>query len=276
VAKGARVLSTVAGLSCLAAAVGLLHTPSRAQESSGITVERYRAPVAPEVAAGDRRITIVRVDPARFELRFLTTMHHGEARTLPEWVRDFELAGGINAGMFLPGGRPLGHMQFRGEVWSARRPRNHEAVIAFDPLSRPGRAFAIGGAGCGEDLDAMRTSFGSLLQARRLLVDCAGRPTRWQTARYSAAAIGVDRDGRVVLVHSRTPYRMAVLARMLAAEELGIRGLAYMEGGPEASLVVSHGSARVREIGSWEDGFNLNDDNRVFWDLPNVIGFAPR
>ncbi len=122
----------------------------------------------------------------------------------------------------------------------------------------------------------MRQRFGSVLQARKLLIDCAGHPTDWRSHRYSAAAIGVNRDGWAVFVHSRTPYRMAILARMLAEPALGIRGLVYMEGGPEASLIVRHGEARVSEMGSWEDGFNPNDDNHVFWDLPNVIGFAPR
>ena len=50
----------------------------------------------------------------------------------------------------------------------------------------------------------------------------------------------------------------------------------YLEGGPEASLVVSAEGQRVREVGSYEDGFNENDDNVEFWDVPNVIGFAPR
>jgi hypothetical protein len=63
---------------------------------------------------------------------------------------------------------------------------------------------------------------------------------------------------------------------MLAEPSLGLRGVVYMEGGPEASLVVEAGEASVREVGSWEDGFNPNDDNRAFWDLPNVLGFAPR
>ena len=77
-------------------------------------------------------------------------------------------------------------------------------------------------------------------------------------------------------MHSRTPYRMTVLNRMLAAPELGLRGMIYLEGGPEASLFVEAEGASVREIGSWEDGFYESDDNHVFWDLPNVLAFEPR
>jgi hypothetical protein len=63
---------------------------------------------------------------------------------------------------------------------------------------------------------------------------------------------------------------------MMADLDLGIRGLVYMEGGPEASLVVRDPAGSVTEIGSWEDGFNENDDNRALWDIPSVIGFAHR
>ena len=58
--------------------------------------------------------------------------------------------------------------------------------------------------------------------------------------------------------------------------DLGIRGLVYMEGGPEASLVVRDGETRVTEMGSYEDGFWPNDDNDELWEIPSVIGFARR
>ena len=246
--------------------------PTHAQTSPGITVERVRAARAPEIDVGDRTITIVRVDLRWYRFRFLTADRHGPQRTLPEWMRDEGLAGGINAGMFLPDGRPCGFMQSDGEVWNDRRPSTFQGVIGFE-----GARFGVGGRGCPLDLRGMRRAYGSVLQSAKVLVDCEGRPNRaWRTKRYSAAALGVDARGRAVMVHVRTPYRMQVLSEMLAAQELGIRGLVYMEGGPEASLVVDAEDVRVREMGSWEDGFNTNDDNRVFWDLPNVVGLARR
>lgn len=268
-----RVLSMAMAL-CLASA---LAAPLDAQvEGLGIVVERIRAPRAPDVEVGDRTITLVRVDLRAYRLRFLTESHEGPRRPLPDWVRDFGLTGGINAGMFLPSGRSCGFLMADGEVRSDRHPAadRWNALLGFDPegTSAP---FAIGGA-CGRDLGGMRSAYRSVLQSRRLLLDCEGSPTNWRTNRFSAAAIGTDREGRAVFVHVRTPYRMQVLSAMLAAPELGLRGLAYMEGGPEASLVVRAGDDRVSEMGSYEDGFNPNDDNHVFWDLPNVVGFAPR
>jgi hypothetical protein len=222
-------------------------------------------------------MTIVRVDPRRYAFRFLLANRDGGSRTLPEWVRDFQLAGGINAGMFLPNDRPCGFVEENDVVVSNRRVARFEGVFGFGAAGAADGSVGVGGRGCGDGLDAMRARFGSVIQSNHVLVDCAGAPQRhWRTKRYSAAAIGVDREGRAVLVHVRTPYRMQVLAQMLAADSLGIRGLVYMEGGPEASLIARGEAVHVQEVGSYEDGFHPMDSNRDFWRIPNVIGFAPR
>lgn len=253
----------------LASAVGLV-----AQDVPGLVVDRLPLPRPSEAHVGDAIATIARFDLRRYRLTFLT-QRDGAMRPLDRWAADFHLAGGINAGMFLPSGRPCGFVKLRGEVLSARRAGNHEGAIAFDPLGRHA-AMGIGGPGCAQNFDALGTQYGSILQARRLLIDCEGTPTNWRTGRYSSAALGVDREGRAVLVHVRTPYRMHVLSRMLAAPELGLRGLVYMEGGPEASLVVNAEGQHLALMGSWEDGFHPADDLHEMWDLPNVVGLTRR
>jgi hypothetical protein len=260
----------------IAGLLGLGIVPVRAQPQAGVSVEQVRLPRASELGVGDGIATIVRFDLRRYRLTFLT-QRDGQARPLDRWVREHRLAAGINAGMFLPSGRPCGFVQLRGEVLNDRRPSSFQGVVAFDPLaSSPTESMAVGGTGCAGGLDAMRARFGSVLQSNRVLIDCQGRATDWRTNRYSSASLGVDRDGRAVLVHVRTPYRMHVLSRMLAAPELGIRGLVYMEGGPEASLVVDAEGQRVTAMGSWEDHFHEADDLHELWDLPNVVGVERR
>lgn len=248
----------------------------------GVIVERHRLPRASTTGAGDRTLTVVRVDLRRYALRFLSEVGDGRRRPLPAWVRDHGLAGGINAGMFMPDGRSVGMMVQDDQVRSARQPSSFEGIIGVDPRSDASSLLGIDGPGCGASqrlsvrLAAMRRRYRSVLQARRVLIDCRGRARAWDTRRYSAAAFGRDTEGRAVLVHVRTPYRMHRLAQMIASLRLGIRGLVYMEGGPEASLYLDAEGARAMAVGSWEDGFNPNDRNRAWWDLPNVIGFVPR
>lgn len=268
-------------LGTLVVALAVAPPVGRAQQRGGageapLVVERYRLPRASTTGVGDRIATIVRVDLSRYRFRFLSESHEGERRPLPQWVRDESLAGGINAGMFLPDGRSVGFLMQGGEVRSGRRPGSFDASIGFDP-NRGAAPLAIGGPGCPTRLPGLRESHRSVLLARKLMIDCEGNARRWpNNRRYSSAAFGRDDEGRAVLIHVRTPYRMGNLSRMLAAPELGLRGLVYMEGGPEASLVVADGDVRVGETGSWEDGFNPNDTNREYWDLPNVIAFERR
>ncbi len=276
----AAFVGVVACVALCVLSVDAFRSVTRAQ-TSGVTVERVAASIAPSVddgsggVIGNGVITLVRVDLARYRLRILTEARHGARRPIPRWVREHHLGGAINAGMFLPSGRSVGFMKQDGEVVSDRHVSRYHGVIGFEPLRR-GAPLRVGGRGCSQALPRLRARYGNVLQALRM-VDCRGRAVRWPNRkRYSAAGLGVDREGRAVFMHTRTPYRMTQLNQMLADDALGIRGMIYMEGGPEASLVVSAEGHSVREVGSYEDGFNENDDNMAFWDVPNVIAFEPR
>ena len=57
---------------------------------------------------------------------------------------------------------------------------------------------------------------------------------------------------------------------------LGIGSMRYFGGGPGATRVVrAEGHAFVR-VGSYETGFNENDDNDSAWVVPNVLGVVRR
>ena len=262
-----------------AAAVLLLAADARAQagpDADALTIERVRLPRAPTVRAGDRILTVVRVDLRRYRMAILSSVRDGPPRPLDRWVSDHHLAGGINAGMFLANRRPVATLVDRGAVLSDRDPPRFDAIVGWDPRRR-GSPVAVGGRGCPSGRRGILARYASAVQGFRMMIDCAGRAMPWPTRRrYSAAALGRDDAGRAVFLHTRTPYRMEVLERMLVDLHLGIRGLVYMEGGPEASLVVRDGASSVTLMGSYEDGFWENDDNHRLWEIPSVIGFARR
>jgi len=271
----ATVAAFALGFAVVFVSYALAQEPEAPSEP-GIVVERVRATEAPEVSAGNRVITLVRVDLARYRLRILTEERHGRRRPVPRWVRDHRLAGATNAGMFLPSGRSVGFMVQDGDVVSNRRVTKYRGLVGFGPRRSSLPLLTIGGPRCGTgSIDRLRGRFDNVLQAYRM-IDCRGDARPWPNRkRYSAAGFGVDDQGRAVFMHTRTPYRMTVLNRMLA-DGHGLRGMIYMEGGPEASLVVDAEGVRVSEVGSYEDGFNENDDNHEFWDVPNVVAFEAR
>ncbi|NOY94585.1 MAG: phosphodiester glycosidase family protein [Deltaproteobacteria bacterium] len=270
-------LLTCAALITLACA--LSHSaPRRSAEAQGpgVTLERVHASLAPTLPIGDRQITLVRVDLRRYRLRFVTEAREGARRTIPRWVADEGLAGATNAGMFLPSGRSVGFMQRAGEVVSNRIVSRFRGLLAFDPRQRSRAGLTLTGPACGQSLERARRAYRNVLSAYRLL-DCHGGAVGWNNRkRYSAAGVGVDREGRAVFMHTRTPYRMDRLSRMLAAPELGLRGMIFVEGGPEASLYVHAEGVQLALMGSYEDGFHENDDNHIFWDVPNLIAFEAR
>ena len=93
-----------------------------------------------------------------------------------------------------------------------------------------------------------------------------------QPRRWSEAAIGVDGQGRLLLLFCREALPMAELARRLLAAPLDVRGLSHVEGGPEASLSIHTGGIDLDLCGSYETGFREDDTNNIQWPIPNVLG----
>lgn len=240
---------------------------------AGITIERVVASLAPSGAARRHPITIVRFDLTRFRPVLLTARDDGGQRTLDRWVHDASLVAAINAAMYEPDGRASGLCVHRGLEEGPDDPL-FGGFYLLDPIMPSTTSFAMMGRDCpGFDLPTLRAAWGSIVATYRLL-DCEGHPIAWvDPDRYSAAAIGTDREGRLVMVHSRTPYRMRELAEMLGASSLGFTQLFFVEGGPEATLIVEAGELHVREVGLRRDlPDGVEPEHDVLYALPNVLG----
>jgi len=238
----------------------------------GITATRI-ALGATSATGGPACLDVVHVDLARYRVRVLSAARDGGSHPAPAWRETFHLTAVINAGMFHDDGTPVGLVVEDGHPLSADNPR-YPGILAFDPRS-PGDPPALAtGRDCPTyDLPAIEHRYRSLIQAPRLL-GCDGTALPWaDTKRYSAAAIGLAHDGSLVLLHARSAVTMSELAT--AVSRLDLAGALFLEGGPEASLLVD-GDPPLARVGSFETGFVENDGNQAFWWLPNVVGVAPR
>ncbi len=276
----------VTALLCLACSSGQ-EAPVEAQRTAtapadthapeGITVERVRASIAPTGGARRHPLTLVRFDLSRYRPRLFTARANGGSRTLDRWVREQGLVAGINAAMYEPDGRATSYMVQDDVEASPLDDARFGGFFAFDP--HPGvtpapAAMEMIGRDCpGFDLAGLRARYRTVVSNYRLL-DCDGHAISWVDAnRYSAAAMGMDREGRLVLMHSRTPYRMRELAEMLASPALGLRQMVFVEGGPEATLIVEEGALHVREVGLRRDlPPGIEGDDSTLWSLPNIVG----
>jgi hypothetical protein len=221
------------------------------------------AEVGPEAA----RLHLVRIDPARARLEVvMASAGDGQPRTAGAWCRTRKLAVAINMGMYRDDKRTnAGHAHAPGHVNNPRWNPKYNSALALG--ARGAALFDLDVPGAREKL----ADYGTVVQNLRL-IRAPGRGV-WsqQERRWSEAAVAVDGDGRVVFAFSRSPHSMYAFNQRLLALPLGISAAMHVEGGPEASLSIHTGGVDLDLNGSYETGFNENDDERAQWPIPNVL-----
>lgn len=250
---------------------------SATELAPGIRAERWTMADTPATPIADRCIDVVRIDLARYRARLATSARDGASRPATAWADDLGAAAVVNLGMFRDDGLPVAlAVDARGPLTSKDNPR-FGGFLAFDPVDATDPPAVVAGRTCaGFDLPALRRRYRTVVQGYRLL-ECDGDAIAWKDVKsYSAAAIGVDRADRLVMIHVRAPYTMGALSAALAQPALGLRGAIFVEGGPEASLVVRGPARSLERVGSFETSFLEADSNHRFWDLPNVIAVVAR
>jgi len=210
------------------------------------------SPVAPEPAAeGDSRIWILRLDPKRFELQLLNSSARtdGAIRTAKGWAGEGGFVAVINAGMYQADYRTsLSLMQRRDHVNNPRLTKDR-TVLAFDPLDPGVPPAQIIDRSC-QDFDALRPRYAGLVQSIRMISCRRENVWRQQEQRWSISSIGMDDEGRILLIHSRSPFSTHDLIDNLLELPLGLTRAMYLEGGAQAQLYVNAGGHEVERVGS--------------------------
>lgn len=222
-------------------------------------------------------IHVVRVDPELWEPVLLNTSApgEGELHTAREWCRLKGMTAAVNASMFQTDyRRSVSLMRTRDHVNSSYLSKDN-CVLAFDPLEPDLPPLRLVDRTC-DDLEAATRGYGTLVQSIRM-ISCRGHNV-WgeQKRRHSIAAIGVDHDGRLLMIHCRRPYSTHDFIDILLRLPLDIDRCMYTEGGPEAQLYVGVDGNEREFVGSYESGFLESDLNRRAWPVPNVIAVRPR
>jgi Phosphodiester glycosidase len=260
------MIATAATLGALGAG-----SPAAAWEAlePGLEVADF---VGPPSGIGDRHIRVLRVDPARFQLELgsASAAKDGRPLTAREWVAQKGALAAINASMFRDDGRTsVGLMRTRAHVNNPRLAKQN-AVLAFDPRSGKLPQVELLDRAC-DDFAAASAAYGTLVQSIRM-ISCDGHNVWAPSARkWSTAAIGTDTSGRVLFIHARTPWPVHELTAALLGLPIDLRRAMYVEGGPEAQLFIRAGGRELEAVGSFETGFNENDDNHEAWPIPNVV-----
>ena len=222
-------------------------------------------------------ITILRIDPASWSLHVGAADRDSDNKVLTAraWCERESYTAAINAGMFQTDySTHVGYLR-DGDHENSSVFHDYESVAAWNPKDHADAAFRI------FDLDAPGVTQQDILARYETVVQnlrLIKRPgeNRWSRRgrKWSEAALAEDSEGRVLFVYSRAPFTMAGFNDALIGLEIGILCAQHLEGGPEAQLYIQFGDREY--VGSYETGFNPNDDNSHAWPIPNVIGIRPR
>lgn len=191
---------------------------------------------------------------------------------LPQWAE--YASGGTNLNMFKGGYLPNGYTKLNGKIIQPEI-INYNSFIVWnnDTLRIMDRTK--------ESMEEI-LSYPNVSQNIRMVSE-SGKRNRWQVdaKKWSVSVLATTTDGDVLMIHSRKPYTMHQFINiLLAKEELNIYRMVYLEGGPESGIVMYGNFSRplrkgqkLERMGSYETGFNENDNNTVFWGIPWALCF---
>lgn len=231
-------------------------------------------------AAGEARITVLRIDPERWELVLAGLSLTGEStgKTARQWAESHRLTAAINAGMFATDYKThVGYLRSGTHV-NSQHVNDYQSVAAFGPKEAGDlprfRIFDLDEPGA--MMESIRRAYDLVAQNLRLIKRPGSNRWSQQSKKWSEAALGEDESGRILFIFCRAPFSMHDLNRELLSLGIGLVAAQHLEGGPEAQLFLRAGDFELELFGSYETLFREDDGNDAAWPVPNVLGVRPR
>jgi len=228
-------------------------------------------------SSGDSVIRVLRIDPERFELRLLNASATKDKRplTAKQWCERFRCIAAINASMFQADDSTSISLMRTGEHVNNPRLSKDRTILAFNRLAPDVPTVTMIDRDC-DDLEQQAGKYGTLIQSIRML-SCKGKNV-WaqQPQRWSTAAVGTDRKGRVLFIHVRSPFTTHDLVNILMELPLELARAMYVEGGPEAQLFIGAGGRSEEFVGMYDIPFYDSDSGDPAPPVPNVIAVSRR
>lgn len=224
---------------------------------------------------GDSLIRVLRINPENFEFRLYNSSatRDGKHRSARDWATARGLTASINASMYQTDRlTSVSLMKTKNHV-NNRRISKDKTIFAFDPKESSLAKAIILDKECRE-FDRAQKKYASLIQSIRM-ISCKGKNVWKQQKKFwSIAAIGMDKNGNILFIHSRSPYSAHDFINILLKLPIDIKRAMYTEGGHVAQMFVQSGKNVFEFIGSYSTGSHESDNNFIGWPIPNVIGIV--
>jgi len=231
---------------------------------------------APEKSVvNDSRLTILKIDPRKFDFEFLTASERGKhPRIAPDWASEFDKNIIINAGMYSYNKTQSnkGYMKNFNHLNNPKKSDYYNAMMAMHPKDKQKAPFEIIDITC-QDWETVKHEYHSLCQGMRM-ISCEGEAMEFSKRPDQSCSMVItatDVQGNIYIVFTRSPYTHRTMIAFLKGLPIDIRTTVYLEGGPETSLYINTGDTVIAKYGSYVSNTCDNDDNDHFWKIPNVI-----
>lgn len=168
-----------------------------------------------------------------------------------------------------------GFMKNFNHINNSKHNPDYKSFLAFNPIKSGLPDVQVLDLQC-DDFEVLGPKYNSVVQNLRM-ISCKRRNV-WsqQDKKWSMVSLGMDGKGNVLFLLTRSPYSVHYFINILLRLDIDIQRAMYLEGGPEASLYLKTQHTETALFGSYETGFNENDNSNRFWPIPNVIGISPK
>lgn len=225
---------------------------------------------------GDSKISILKIDPGLFNFKLISAKENNEKnKTAKEWAKERALIAVVNAGMFQTDYKTnVGYMKNYDFINNGTL-NHYNTITAFNRKDPGVPEFQIIDLKC-QNWENLKIRYHSFTQGIRM-IDC-NQKNMWgkQERKWSMVVIGMDKKGNALFIFTRSPYSVHDFINILLSLPISIHKAMYLEGGPEASLYLNHNGIEIQKVGSYETDFNENNDNDIFWEIPNIIGITKK
>jgi len=239
----------------------------------GLALGVFEAPRPSEI--GDSKVRVLRIDPRQYQLKLLNASAFEEGRplTAKQWNQQHGLVAAINASMYQADYRSsVSLMRTKAHINNPRVSKDM-TILVFDRKAADVPRVKIIDRQC-EDFKVWRKKYSTLVQSIRM-ISCTGRNV-WtqQPQKWSTAAIGIDKQDRVLFIHVGSPYSTHDVIDILKQLPLDISRAMYAEGGPQAQLYIKTGNHELEFVGNYEIEIQEDMEKLISRPVPNVVGIV--
>ena len=224
----------------------------------------------------DSKLTILKIDPRKFEFSFLTASEHANHPwTADEWAMEFDQNIVFNAGMYKYNKTQSNKGYMRNYMHLNNPVKNtyYNALLAMHPKDPQKPPFEIIDT-YQKEWETIASKYQSVCQGMRMISGEGEAMAFTKRPNQSCSMIvaATDTIENLYIVFTRSPYTHRDMIGFLKGLPFGLRTTVYLEGGPETSLYINTGDTVIAKFGSYVSNSCNNDDNDHFRKIPNVIG----